>query len=212
MHEVIARLGQLGIIPVVVIDDAGAAAPLARALTAGGLPCAEITFRTSAAEASIRAMVAAIPDMLIGAGTVLSVSQAEAAASAGAKFVVSPGFDASVVDWCAAHAMPVMPGVMTPTEIGMALNKGLDVLKFFPAEAAGGVAALRAISAPFRGTNFVPTGGISPANLVEYLKLPCVHACGGSWMTSGPLIAGGEFERITALAAEAVHLVTEARS
>jgi len=211
MDEILRQLGQIGLVPVVVIDSPESAGPLAKALAAGGLPCAEVTFRTAAAEASIKAMLAEVPAMLVGAGTVLTIAQAEKAAAAGAKFIVSPGFDAAVVDWCIAEGLPVIPGVMTPTEIGMALNKGLDVLKFFPAEAAGGVKALKAISAPYRAVKFVPTGGISPANLPDYLRLPNVHACGGSWLVAEKLIAAGNFERIIDLAAEAVRLVAETR-
>lgn len=211
MGDVIARLGELGVMPVVVIDDASAAPQLAKALAAGGLPCAEVTFRTQAAEASIRAMLETVPEMLVGAGTVLTVAQAKTAAAAGAKFIVSPGFDAAVVDWCIAERIPVIPGVMTPTEIGMALNKGLSVLKFFPAEAAGGVPALKAICAPYRGLKFIPTGGINPANLADYLRLPAVHACGGSWMVAESLIAAGQFDRIAGLASDAVRVVSETR-
>lgn len=211
MHEVIARLGQHGVIPVVVIEDAAAAPALAHALTGGGLACAEVTFRTEAAEAAIRAMAAAEPEMLVGAGTVLNVRQAEAAIAAGARFIVAPGFDPAVVDWCLAHGAPMLPGVMTPSEISAALSKGLEVLKFFPAEAAGGLSALKALSGPFREVRFVPTGGISSDNLADYLRLPAVHACGGSWLASEQLIAAGAFDRIVALAAEAARIVEEAR-
>jgi 2-dehydro-3-deoxyphosphogluconate aldolase / (4S)-4-hydroxy-2-oxoglutarate aldolase len=211
MHDVITRLGQHWVIPLVVINDAADAPSLARALAAGGLPCAEITFRTPAAEASIRAITDAVPEVLVGAGTVLTESQAEVAAKAGAKYIVSPGFDVTVIDWCAAHNMPVIPGVMTPTEIGMAMKKGVEVLKFFPAEAAGGVTVLKAICAPYRSMKFIPTGGIVPTNLLDYLRLPCVHACGGSWLVAEQLIAGHQFDQITALAAEAVALVAKVR-
>ncbi|GAB4422395.1 MAG: hypothetical protein Kow0031_00080 [Anaerolineae bacterium] len=211
MNNVLTRLGQMGLVPVVAIENAADAVRLGEALLAGGLPCAEITFRTAAAEAAIRAISTACPEVLVGAGTVLTVSQAETAVAAGAKFVVTPGFDGAVVDWCLAHSVPVTPGVMTPTEINMALNKGLNILKFFPAEAAGGVKTLKAIGGPYGGVKFIPTGGISPANLADYLRLPQVHACGGSWLATKQLIASGEFERITALTAEAVAIVKQVR-
>ena len=211
MNPILTQLGHLGVIPVVVLDDAAHAQPLGQALLDGGLPCAEITFRTDAAEASIRTMSAAFPDMLVGAGTVLTVAQAETAVAAGAKFIVTPGFDTAVVDWCLARDIPITPGVMTPTEINMALNKGLNILKFFPAEAAGGVKTLKAIAAPYGGVKFIPTGGVTPANLPEYLKLPSVHACGGSWLVEKRWIVMGEFETIRQLAAEAVKVVAEVR-
>ncbi len=151
MNPILTQLGHLGVIPVVVLDDAAHAHPLGQALLDGGLPCAEITFRTAAAESSIRTMSAAFPDMLIGAGTVLTVAQAETAVAAGAKFIATPGFDAAVVDWCLAHDIPITPGVMTPTEINMALNKGLNILKFFPTEAAGRIRTIKGIAAPYGG-------------------------------------------------------------
>lgn len=211
MSTILSQLGHFGVIPVVVLDDAANALPLGQALSEGGLPCAEITFRTAAAEDSIRAMSSAFPEMLIGAGTVLTVEQAEIAVAAGAKFIVTPGFDAAVVDWCLAYDIPITPGVMTPTEINMALNKGLNVLKFFPAEAAGGVKTLKAIGAPYGHVKFIPTGGVSPANLPDYLRLPSVHACGGSWLVEKKLIASGDFEMITSLTRDAVNLVSKVR-
>lgn len=211
MSELLNQLGELGIIPVVAIEDAADAPRLGQALLAGGLPCAEITFRTAAAADAIRAMSNECPDVLVGAGTVLTVEQADTAVSAGAKFIVTPGFDASVVDWCIANHVPITPGVMTPTEINMALNKGLSLLKFFPAEAAGGTKTLKAIGGPYGGVKFIPTGGISPANLADYLSLPMVHACGGSWLVKKQLIADGEFEQIQNLAAEGVQLVQTIR-
>lgn len=212
MNEVLTQLGQMGVVPVVAIEDAADAPRLGEALLNGGLPCAEITFRTAAAEAAIRAMVAAHPDVLVGAGTVLTVGQAEAAAAAGARFIVTPGFDGAVVEWCLAHNVPITPGIMTPTEINMALNKGLNILKFFPAGAAGGVKTLKAIGGPYGGIKFIPTGGISPDNLADYLSLPMVHACGGSWLVTKQLIANGEFERITTLTGEAVAIVKQIRA
>lgn len=207
MNNILQQLGACGVIPVIAIENADDAPQLGQALAAGGLPCAEITFRTPAAAEAIRQMALACPDVLVGAGTVLTVGQAETAVANGAKFIVTPGFDAAVVDYCIANNVPVTPGVMTPTEINMALNKGLNVLKFFPAEVAGGIQALKAIGGPYGGVRFIPTGGISPANLSDYLSLPMVHACGGSWVAKKQLIADGDFEQISALAAEAAALV-----
>jgi len=211
MNEIVEQLGQIGIIPVVAIDDAETAVSLGQALLAGGLPCAEITFRTAAAADAIQKISAALPDILVGAGTVLTVNQAEQAAAAGAKFIVTPGFDAKVVDWCQANNMPITPGVMTPTDINQAIAKGLNILKFFPAEVAGGVKALKAIGGPYVGIKFIPTGGISANNLADYLSLPMVHACGGSFMVKKQLIADGQFETITHLAQTAVDIVKSAR-
>lgn len=212
MTDVLERLGELGLVPVVAIDDAERAAPLGAALLAGGLPCAEITFRTAAAADAIRALTAEYPDMLVGAGTVLSVEQAQQAAGAGARFIVSPGFDPAIVDWCLANDLPVTPGVVTPTEITAALNKGLHVLKFFPAEASGGLKVLKAIGGPFKTVKFIPTGGIGPDNLAEYLSHPIIHACGGSWLVKSQLIASGDFDEITRRTAEAVDIVRRARA
>ena len=205
------KIGELGIVPVVVIEDADNAPKLAQALVAGGLPCAEITLRTAAAVAAMEKMAAAYPDMLLGAGTVLSVEQAKTAVSSGAKFIVTPGFDPAVVDWCLANEIPITPGIMTPTDINQALAKGLSLLKFFPAEAAGGVKTLKAISSPYVGIKFMPTGGINPNNLADYLRLPSVHACGGSWLVSKQLLAAGQFGEVTRLAGEAVSIVQRTR-
>ena len=212
MGKIVEKLGEIGIIPVVAIDDAAAAVPLGQALLDGGLPCAEITFRTAAAADAIHNMSTAHPDILVGAGTVLTVVQAKAAKAAGAKFIVTPGFDAAVVDWCLANELPITPGVMTPTDINQALAKGLNILKFFPAEAAGGVKALKAIGGPYAGIKFIPTGGISANNLADYLRLPIVHACGGSFMVAKQLIADGKFDAIRDLAATAVNIVKSVRS
>lgn len=211
MNEIFTQLGKPGIIPVVEIQEATAALPLAQALLTGGLPCAEITFRTTAAAAALQAITTAFPAMWAGAGTILTVEQAETAVSAGAKFIVSPGFDTAVVEWCLVHGVPVIPGVMTPTEINMALNKGLTLLKFFPAEAAGGTKTLQAIGSPYRGVKFIPTGGITPENLANYLRLPMVHACGGSWLVSPLLIASNSFVTITKLTQEAIAIVKKVR-
>jgi len=211
MTGILQQLGNFGLIPVVAIETAQDAPKLGQALLDGGLPCAEITFRTAAAEDAIRLLAAECPDVLVGAGTVLSVEQAQKAVSAGARYIVSPGFDADVVGWCLDNNVPVTPGVVTPTEVAMALKKGLSVLKFFPAEAAGGVKLLKAIAAPYGQVKFIPTGGINAQNLAGYLSLPMVHACGGSWMASKQLIAAGEFDRITALTREAVSIAQQIR-
>jgi 2-dehydro-3-deoxyphosphogluconate aldolase/(4S)-4-hydroxy-2-oxoglutarate aldolase len=206
MSELENKIEGLGVVPVVAIEDAGDAPALGEALMAGGLPCAEITFRTAAARESIGRLAAQFPEMLVGAGTVLTVEQAQQAVEAGARFLVTPGFDEAVVGWCLERNVPIFPGVATPTEINMALRHGLNVLKFFPAQALGGVATLKAITAPYGGVRFIPTGGINAQNLSDYLSMPAVLACGGSWMVKKTLIAAGEFETITRLAAEAVKI------
>jgi 2-dehydro-3-deoxyphosphogluconate aldolase/(4S)-4-hydroxy-2-oxoglutarate aldolase len=205
--EIIANLGQLGIIPVVKIEKAGQAPALAEALCKSGLPCAEITFRTDAAAEAIRLIASAQPEMIVGAGTVLSVTQAQKAVDAGARFIVSPGFDPKVVDWCLMHTVAVIPGVATSTEALMAIDKGLHILKFFPAEELGGISMLKAVSAALIGVKFVPTGGITPANMASYLRLPSVFAVGGSWVATSKMIAAGNFEEISRLAVEAIAIV-----
>jgi 2-dehydro-3-deoxyphosphogluconate aldolase/(4S)-4-hydroxy-2-oxoglutarate aldolase len=202
--RVLAQLRTLRIVPVIVIDDPADAVPLAGALAEGGLPCAEITFRTSAAGEALRRLAAEAPDLLAGAGTVLTPEQAAAARAAGAQFVVAPGFNPRVVDYCLEHEIPVYPGVCTPSEIEMALEKGLTALKFFPAEPAGGVPYLKAIAAPYGSVEFLPTGGINLANLPTYLAFTKVVACGGSWVAPTEWIAGKQFERIRAETARAV--------
>ena len=211
MQEILETLGHLGVVPVVKIERADEAVPLGKALIAGGLPCAEITFRTSAAEEAIRRIASELPEVVIGAGTVLSVEQAEKAVAAGARYIVSPGFDPKVVDWCLTHDVAVTPGVATPTEINMALDKGLKILKFFPAEALGGLKTLKALAAPYGDVKFIPTGGINSKNLADYLSLPAVHACGGSWLVTSKLISAGEFAEITRLAEEARGIVRQVR-
>jgi len=208
----VTQLGQLGVIPVVKIDRASLAPRMAEALLAGGLPCAEITFRTGAAEESLKQIAASFPEVVLGAGTVLTLDQAQRAVQAGARYIVSPGFDRKVVAWCQTEGIPVMPGVATPTEIQMALDSGLSILKFFPAEALGGIPLLEAIAAPFVDVRFVPTGGITPANLPDYLRLPMVHAVGGSWLVSAKLLKAEGFGEITRLARQAVDIVATART
>jgi 2-dehydro-3-deoxyphosphogluconate aldolase / (4S)-4-hydroxy-2-oxoglutarate aldolase len=209
--NLLEKLGELGIIPVVKIEHSEQAAPLAEALLKGGLPCTEITFRTQAAEESIRKIVEGYPDILVGAGTVLSLPQARQAVAAGARFIVSPGFDAQVVEWCLEQEVPVVPGIATPTEALMAINRGLTVLKFFPAEALGGMDMLEAMSAALPGVKYIPTGGISAANMGSWLKLTIIHAVAGSWLVAPKLLAQGAFGEVTRLAAEAVANVKAAR-
>ena len=209
--NIIDELSLIGIVPVVAIDDAKKAAPLADALCNGGLPCAEVTFRTNAAEEAIRIMTASHPDMIVGAGTVLTKEQADRAAGAGAQFIVSPGLNPDVVKHCISHGYPVVPGCATPSDIECALSLGLDTVKFFPAEAAGGISMIKAMSAPYGKVRFMPTGGINAANLNDYLSFPKVFACGGSWMVKKDLINNGEFDRITKLSAEAVSTMLSLR-
>ncbi len=211
MNDVVNKLGNIGLVPVIAIEDAADAALLGQALLDGGLPVAEITFRTAAAAQAISNMKTAHPAMLVGAGTVLTVGQAQEAQTAGAQFVVTPGFDAAVVNFCLEQDLPITPGVMTPTDINQALAKGLRVLKFFPAEAAGGLKTLKAIGGPYGGVKFIPTGGINAGNLASYLSSPLVHACGGSWMVKKDLISAGAFDQISELAREAVELVKKIR-
>ncbi len=194
------------IVPVIQLDRAENAPPLAQALIRGGLPCAEITFRTEAAAASIAAVSAAYPDMFVGAGTILTAGQADAAIQAGARFLVSPGFNPTVVEHCLQKGYPILPGVCTPSEVERALSYGLTRLKFFPAEAAGGVAMIRALSAPYGMVRFMPTGGINPGNVREYLACPAVFACGGSWMVPQDKINAGRFAEIEQLTAQAAAL------
>ncbi len=209
--EMEKKIEELGIVPVVVLQDTKDAKPLAQALCDGGLPCAEVTFRTEATEESIRIMTEAFPQMLVGAGTVLTTAQVDAAVSAGAKFIVSPGFDPEIVDYCLEKQIPVFPGCITPSEIAQAVKRGLRVVKFFPAEQFGGVATIKALSAPYAGLKFMPTGGVSAANLKDYFGCKSVIACGGSWMVKGDLIAAGKFDEIRQMTAEAVKLAGEIR-
>ena len=209
---IIERIAAIGIIPVVSIPKPEHAVPLAQALLAGGLPCAEITFRTAAAAESIALIRQHVPELLVGAGTVLSTEQADIALSNGAEFIVSPGTNPAVVAHCVKRGVPIFPGVCTPSEIEMALSHGAEVLKFFPAEQAGGVKFLQAVCAPYRQVRFIPTGGIDLNNLGDYLALPQVVACGGSWMVKPELINAGEFDAIEELAREAVAAVKKIRN
>lgn len=204
MHEVLNKIQKMGIVPVIKLEDAKDAVPLAKALCDGGLPCAEVTFRTAAAEESIRQMRKAFPDMLIGAGTVLTTEQVDLAVAAGATFIVSPGLNPRVVRYCVEKKIPITPGCSNPSDIEAAIELGLDVVKFFPAEAAGGLAMIKAMSAPYGNMKFMPTGGINAKNLTSYLDFPKIIACGGSWMVSDELVKAGDFDKITALTKEAV--------
>jgi len=206
MHETLKKLGDIGVIPVVKIEKASDAVNLGKALLAGELPVAEITFRTAAAEEAIRNLVRHLPELLVGAGTILTVEQAKIAIAAGAKFIVTPGFNPKVVDYCISEKVPVTPGISSPSEIEMALERGLDVVKFFPAGALGGVPFLKAISAPYGGIRFIPTGGVDPSNLSEYLSFNRVHAVGGTWIAKEATISAGNFGEITQLAQEAISL------
>jgi 2-dehydro-3-deoxyphosphogluconate aldolase/(4S)-4-hydroxy-2-oxoglutarate aldolase len=194
--EALARLRDTRVVPVIVIDDPDDAVPLARALAAGGLACAEITFRTPRAAEALRRIATEVPEMFVGAGTVLTPEQAKAARDAGAQFIVAPGFGPRMVDYCLEHELPVYPGICTPTEVEAALEKGLSTLKFFPAEQSGGLAFLKAIAGPYVGVNFMPTGGINASNVGSYLAFNRVVACGGSWMAPTEWIAAKQFDRI----------------
>ncbi|MBR4005537.1 MAG: bifunctional 4-hydroxy-2-oxoglutarate aldolase/2-dehydro-3-deoxy-phosphogluconate aldolase [Treponema sp.] len=211
MNETLKKIGETGIIPVVVLNRASDAEPLAESLIKGGLPCAEVTFRTDAAEESIRAIAKKFPDMFVGAGTVLTVEQADRAVDAGAKFIVSPGLNPKVVEHCLKKNYPITPGIMTPSELEIALGFGLDVVKFFPAENAGGLKMIKAISAPYTMMKFMPTGGINTTNVRDYLACDKILACGGSWMVKGDLINAGDFARIEELTKEAAAIVKEIR-
>jgi 2-dehydro-3-deoxyphosphogluconate aldolase / (4S)-4-hydroxy-2-oxoglutarate aldolase len=206
MDELLTRLRQLSIVPVIVIDDPLAALPLAQALLDGGLPCAEITFRTPRAVEALHVITQECPEILAGAGTVLTVEQAAQARTAGSRFVVTPGFNPAVVDYCLGHAIPVFPGVCTPTEIEAALQRGISVVKFFPAEPMGGASFLRAISAPYSGVEFIPTGGIKLDHLPAYLSLEIVVACGGSWIAPPEWIRAKQFDRIRQETEQAVRV------
>ncbi|HEY6796372.1 MAG TPA: bifunctional 4-hydroxy-2-oxoglutarate aldolase/2-dehydro-3-deoxy-phosphogluconate aldolase [Kineosporiaceae bacterium] len=209
MADTLDRLAAHRLVPVVVLDDAADAVPLADALVAGGLPVAEVTFRTGAAAEAISA-IAGRGDVLVGAGTVLTPAQVDAAVAAGARFVVSPGTSRAVIERCAEHGVLALPGAVTATEVQAALEVGVRAVKFFPAGTSGGAPAIAALAAPFAGVRFVPTGGVGPATLADYLALPCVAAVGGSWMVPRDRIRGGDFAAVRALTAQAVALATAA--
>ena len=211
MNTTLEKLGKFGVVPVVVLDDAKDAAPLAKALCDGGLACAEVTFRTDAAEESIRIMTSQYPEMIVGAGTVLTKEQVDRAVAAGARFIVTPGLDPEIVRYCMEKDIPVTPGVVTPSELAQAYALGLRLVKFFPAEPSGGLPMIKALAAPYNMMQFMPTGGISAATLTDYLHYEKIFACGGSWMVKGSLIKSGDFDKITALTKEAVELVHTVR-
>lgn len=204
MNEILVSLSKIGIVPVVKIDDAKDAVPLAQALMNGGLPCAEVTFRTAAAEEAIAQMSKAFPEMLIGAGTVLTSEQVDRAVNAGAKFIVTPGFNTKIVKYCVDKNIPITPGCPTTSDIEAAIELGLDVVKFFPAENLGGINMIKALAAPYVGVKFMPTGGINANNINSYLDCDKILACGGSWMVKDTLINAGKFDEIEALTKEAV--------
>jgi 2-dehydro-3-deoxyphosphogluconate aldolase / (4S)-4-hydroxy-2-oxoglutarate aldolase len=207
MHETLKKISLTGIVPVIKIDNAAKAAPLANALCQGGIPVAEITFRTEQAEEAIAIISREVPDMLVGAGTILTVEQADRAVRAGAKFIVSPGFNPEVVEYCVNHDILITPGCIGPSDIERAISYGLEVVKFFPAEAAGGLKMIKALSGPYSNIKFIPTGGIDAHNLNEYLSCPQVLACGGSFMVPEHLLQESNFSRITALTGEAVEIM-----
>ena len=204
-------LQSVPVVPLVQTDNPADAVRISRALAAGGLTVAEVVLRTDRALECLAAVAAEVPEMVAGAGTVLSAEQARAAVKAGARFIVSPGLDDSVVAVANEHGIPIYPGIMTPSELQRAFNLGLEVVKFFPASLAGGIPMLKAFSSVFRSMRFMPTGGISPGNLADYLAVPAVLACGGSWLTPADAIAAGDYEKITTLAQEAVRLAAQCR-
>jgi len=207
MENILKLIEGYGIVPVVRIEKAEDALPLGNALREGDLPLAEITFRTAAAEEVRGTLTQQAPELIVGAGTVLTIEQARAAIGAGARFVVSPGFNPKVVSFCLDRGVPVIPGVNSPSQIEAAFECGLRVLKFFPAEESGGAAFLKAVAAPYEGIRFIPTGGINPANLISYLSLKNVIACGGSWMVKPEWISAGKFAEIAQRTREAVRLL-----
>lgn len=206
MKTIAEQMAEMLVVPVVVLNDTEDAEKLADALVNGGLPCAEVTFRTAAAEESIRIMTEKYPEMLVGAGTVLTIDQVDRAVGAGAKFIVSPGFDSEIVDYCIEKGIPIFPGVVTPSEAAQAVKRGLKVVKFFPAEQFGGITTIKALAAPYTMLKFMPTGGINEKNLKDYLSCDKIVCCGGSWMVNGSMIKAGEFDKITEMTKEAVKL------
>lgn len=212
MSTITERMAEFKVIPVVVLNDAKDAKPLADALVKGGLPCAEITFRTEAAEESIHIMTESYPDMLVGAGTVLTAKQADRAMTAGARFIVSPGFDPEIVDYCIEKKIPIFPGCITPSEVAQAVKRGLKILKFFPAEQFGGISTINALAAPYTTVKFMPTGGVNTKNLKDYLSCDKIVCCGGSWMVKESFIKAGAFDKICELVKETVTLAKSIRA
>jgi len=204
MNDVLKKLSAIGIVPVIKIDDVEKAVPLAKALVAGGIPCAEVTFRTEQAEEAIKRMTAEVPEMLVGAGTILTTDQADRAIAAGSKFLVSPGLNPKVVKHCIDNNYLITPGTSNPSDVEIAIELGLEVVKFFPAEAAGGINMIKSMAAPYTKMKFMPTGGINAGNINNYLSFNKIICCGGSWMVKDDLIKNNEFEKITELCKEAV--------
>ena len=205
-EELLKQIECMGILPVIKLNDAKDAVPLAKALCEGGLPCAEVTFRTDAAKESIAAMTKAYPKMLVGAGTVLNAEQVDAAVEAGAKFIVSPGLNPDTVEYCVKKGIPILPGCSSPSDIEQAIKYGLNVVKFFPAEAAGGLKAIKAMAAPYGQIRFMPTGGINPSNVSDYLAEDKILACGGTWMVPAAEIEAGNFDKIRELTEEGIQV------
>ena len=204
------QIAKAGIVPVIKIDDPEKAASLARALLAGRIPCMEVTFRTGAAEEALRRINREVPEMLLGAGTVLTTAQVDRAVDSGARFLVTPGYNPRVVAYALERKIPIVPGCCTPSDMEMAIEAGLTLVKFFPAEQAGGLEYIKAVSAPYHMLSFLPTGGINAQNLAKYLAFKKVFACGGSWMAGADLINAGDFAKITALSKEAADIAAQA--
>ncbi len=212
MNKILERLSSFGVVPVVVLNRVKDAEPLADALCEAGLPCAEVTFRTEAAAESIKIMKDKHPELLLGAGTVLTLEQVDRALEAGAEFIVSPGFDPEIVDYCLGKNVPIVPGCVTPSEVAQGVHRGLEVLKFFPAEQAGGLAMIKAMAAPYTNVKFMPTGGISEGNLASYLECNKIVCCGGSWMVKSDMVESGDFKTISEKAKRAVEIVKAVRA
>lgn len=204
MHEICKQIGAIQLVPVIKLTDENQAVPLGKALKNGGIPVAEITFRTQCAAAAIGRMAKQLPDVLVGAGTVITIEQVQQAVAAGAKFIISPGFDPVVVEYCLAHNIPIIPGCSNASDLCQAVRLGLETVKFFPAEAAGGIHTLKAFFAPFASLHFIPTGGINETNVADYLTYKQVLACGGSWMAPEKLIQAADWDGITAVARKAL--------
>lgn len=211
MESIVKQFEKIGIIPVIALDDAKDAEKLGKALIDGGLPAAEVTFRTDAAEESIRIMAEKCPSLLVGAGTVLTIEQVNRAIDAGGKFIVSPGLNPKIVRYCLDRGIAVIPGTQTPSDMEQALELGLRAVKFFPAELSGGLKMIKAIAAPYTTLRFMPSGGVSPENVREYFAYDKIFACGGSWMVKKDLIQGGEWDKLTTLVREAADIVKECR-
>lgn len=212
MSDTMERLKSSGIVPVVVIENADDAVPTAKAMLAGGVGVMEITFRTAAAPEALRRVKAQCPDMLVGAGTVVTLEQGKLAVECGAEFIVSPGYDEELVSWCCENNIPVTPGCVTPTEIMMALKHDIHVVKFFPANVYGGLTAIKSLAGPFGGVKFIPTGGVNQDNIAQFLASPYIHAVGGSWVCPKADITAHNFDKITSLCAQVSELIARAQA